>query len=67
MAAGFDRTRVRVVADPTVARNTHEVAISGAAGEAFMRFENRPSADNPKTSAITALSLVSAALQRGQI
>ena len=64
LAAGFERTRVQVVADPAVSRNPHEIAISGAAGGAFMRFENRPSPDNPKTSAITALSLLSAVLRR---
>ncbi|MEF2551041.1 aspartate dehydrogenase [Aurantimonas sp. A2-1-M11] len=63
LAAGFDRTRVQVIADPAVARNTHEIAISGAAGDAFLRFENHPSPDNPKTSAITALSLVSTVLR----
>jgi len=64
LAAGFERTRVRVVADPRVTRNTHEIAITGAAGDALLRFENRASPDNPKTSAITALSLVATALRR---
>lgn len=63
LAAGFDRTRVRVIADPAVTRNTHETAISSEAGDAFMRFENHPSPDNPKSSAITALSLVSTVLR----
>ena len=64
LAAGIDRTRVRVVADPFVTTNTHEIEVTGAAGEAFLRFANRPSPDNPKTSMITALSLASVVQRR---
>ena len=64
LAAGIDRTLVRVVADPAVTTNTHEIAVTGAAGDAFLRFANRPSPDNPKTSMITALSLASAVRKR---
>ncbi len=58
LAAGIGRTAVRVVADPAVRLNTHEIEASSAFGEAFMRFANLPSPDNPKTSAITAASLL---------
>lgn len=51
---------VRVVADPQADGNTHEIEAASSAGTAFMRFVNAPSPDNPKTSAITALSLLSA-------
>lgn len=51
---------VRVVADPEADGNTHEIEAASSAGTAFMRFVNTPSPDNPKTSAITALSLLSA-------
>lgn len=64
LAAGIDRTLVRVVADPSVTTNTHEITVTGAAGEAFLRFANRPSPDNPKTSMITALSLASVVQRR---
>lgn len=64
LAAGIDRTRVKVVADPAVTTNTHEITVTGAAGEASMRFANKPSPDNPKTSMITALSLASAVQRR---
>ncbi|GAA5658028.1 L-aspartate dehydrogenase [Brucella sp. NBRC 13694] len=50
---------VRVLADPKAKGNTHEIEAESAAGTAFMRFENVPSPFNPKTSAITALSLAS--------
>ncbi|MEJ5083361.1 aspartate dehydrogenase [Ochrobactrum sp. MYb379] len=58
LAAGVERTAVRVVADPTVSLNTHEIEARSSFGEAFMRFANLPSPDNPKTSAITAASLL---------
>lgn len=60
LAAGPTRTAVRVVADPGVVRNTHEIEVESSVGTAFLKFENRPSAMNPKTSAVTALSLLSA-------
>jgi len=64
LAAGFDRVRVRVVADPEVARNTHEIVVSGPLGTSTMSFCNMPDPSNPKTSAITAYSLVAATLRR---
>ena len=55
---GMDATRVRVVADPRAAGNTHEIEVESAAGRARMVFENTPSQSNPKTSALTALSIL---------
>lgn len=63
LAAGVDRTRVRVIADPSVRGNTHEIDVTSAAGRGQFRFENTPSADNPKTSIITAFSLAAAVLR----
>lgn len=60
LAAGAARTSVRAVADPAATGNTHEIAVVSPAGSALMRFANRPSPDNPKTSALTALSLAAA-------
>jgi aspartate dehydrogenase len=40
--------------------NVHEIEIESAAGIAEFRFMNAPSPDNPKTSAVTALSLAAA-------
>lgn len=60
LAAGHERTVVRVVADPSAARNTHEIAVESPVGTATMSFANLPSPTNPKTSALTALSLAAA-------
>jgi aspartate dehydrogenase len=54
---GLDRTQARVVADPSVVRNTHEVEVEGAFGRLSVRMENIPS-ENPKTGRIVRLSLV---------
>jgi aspartate dehydrogenase len=61
---GMDALKVRVVADPAVERNSHEIEIESAAGRARFVFENTPSATNPKTSAVTALSIVQAVRER---
>jgi aspartate dehydrogenase len=52
---GFDRTRVRIYADPGVTRNTHEVRARGWFGELTFTIQNIPTS-NPKTGRITALS-----------
>ena len=56
---GPDKTRVRIVADPDVKTNTHEVVVEGDAGRITARTENVPSPENPKTSYLAALSCVS--------
>ena len=63
LAAGLDKVTVKVIADPLVVRNTHELDIDGVLGQARMSFANTPSPDNPKTSMLTAYSL-RAALER---
>jgi aspartate dehydrogenase len=55
---GFERTKVRIVADPTLDRNIHEVHIKSKGGEFFTQAKNLPSPDNPKTSYLAALSAV---------
>ncbi len=55
---GPDRSRVTLVADPASAVNRHEITATGAFGSMVLRFENAPLRDNPKSSAMTALSLV---------
>ncbi|MFT4053252.1 MAG: aspartate dehydrogenase [Novosphingobium sp.] len=55
---GFDRTEVELVADPTIATNVHELKFEGADGSFEVRIAGAPSAANPKTSALTAHSIV---------
>lgn len=55
---GLGQTQVALVADPQAVRNAHRVTASGAFGDMAITLENKPMATNPKTSELTALSLV---------
>jgi aspartate dehydrogenase len=52
------KVKVKVVADPTVHRNTHEIVVNWRFGEMFLRFENDPHPDNPHTSALAAWAAI---------
>lgn len=52
------KVKVRVVSDPKVERNTHEIKVTWRFGEMFLRFENDPHPDNPHTSALAAWSAI---------
>jgi aspartate dehydrogenase len=60
---GPERTRIEVWADPSVTRNTHSVTVKSDSSDLTMTIENIPSAENPRTGTITALSVI-AALRR---
>lgn len=60
---GPDRTEVEVWADPAVTRNTHTILVKSDSSDLTMTIENIPSAENPRTGVITALSVI-AALRR---
>lgn len=55
---GFDRTRVKVVLDPTVTVNSHKLKVSGRFGNFSMELNNFPALSNPKTSYLAALSAI---------
>ena len=55
---GLDRTRVELIADPASTMNGHRIIASGAFGRMDITLENKPLATNPKSSELTALSLV---------
>ena len=57
---GFDKTRVRLVADPDTPRTIHTLKVSGAFGELELKVQNLPHPDNPSTTFLAALSAVSA-------
>jgi aspartate dehydrogenase len=68
---GFDRTQLKVVADPAITKNTHTIEISGRTGTITVRLENVPAPDNPKTawlacySALAALKLMGSPIRYG--
>jgi len=57
---GMDRTRLKVVADPGLALNTHTIRVAGSAGRFTVVLENVPSPENPKTSWLACYSALSA-------
>ncbi|MDG6226079.1 MAG: aspartate dehydrogenase [Candidatus Thermoplasmatota archaeon] len=54
--AGFENTKVRIIADPNVDRNTHTLKVSGRFGEMTIEMSNMPSDTNPRTSYLAPLS-----------
>jgi len=55
---GAEKTIVRVIADPTLERNIHEIEVVGEFGKLTVHVENVPSIENPKTSYLAALSAI---------
>jgi aspartate dehydrogenase len=68
---GFDRTRLKVVADPALTHNTHFIEIRGKAGNISIKLENVPAPENPKTawlacySGLAALKLIQSPVRYG--
>jgi aspartate dehydrogenase len=57
---GFDRTRLKVVADPALRHNTHYIDVRGKTGNISIKLENVPSPDNPKTAWLACYSALAA-------
>lgn len=55
---GFERTKVKVFVDPHISHNTHEIEARGKFGEIKLQIRNTPSAGNPKTGYIVAMSVI---------
>lgn len=50
---------VELYVDPAVDRNIHEIFVEGVFGDIYIRVNNLPSPDNPATSYLAALSILS--------
>ncbi len=55
---GADRTRVKIVADPNINTNKHQIIVKGRFGEFNFIVNNIPSPTNPKTSYLAILSAI---------
>jgi aspartate dehydrogenase len=55
---GFEATKIRILADPGVTHNTHEIQCRGKAGQMKFVFENVPVPANPKTTYLACLSVL---------
>lgn len=61
---GMNETQVRLIADPSATRNTHEYSVVSEATEYSMCLTGKASALNPKTSMTTVYSLARAVLNK---
>lgn len=55
---GFDETNVELIADPTVSRNIHEIHAKGDFGQFSFCIEGNALPDNPRSSALAAMSAI---------
>lgn len=55
---GFDETHVRLIADASITQNIHEVTAKGTFGEFHFQIHGNSLPDNPRSSALAAMSVV---------
>ncbi|MGB5166274.1 MAG: aspartate dehydrogenase [Woeseiaceae bacterium] len=63
---GFDDTKVKLIADPNVNENIHEIQAIGDFGRFSFVIRGHSLPDNPKSSALAAMSVVSRLTQETQ-
>ncbi|MEM9317712.1 MAG: aspartate dehydrogenase [Pseudomonadota bacterium] len=56
---GFEATRVQLIADPTITRNIHELSAEGEFGTFRFEISGNALPDNPRSSALAAMSVLS--------
>ncbi|MBL4628031.1 MAG: aspartate dehydrogenase, partial [Roseicyclus sp.] len=61
--AGFDTTQVTLIADPQAPGNIHEITAEGRFGHLHFQITGNSLPDNPRSSALAAMSGVAAILQ----
>jgi aspartate dehydrogenase len=64
---GPDKTGVKIISDPSIEKNNHQIEATGSFGKLSLQVENDPMPNNPKTSYLAALSVLSALKNRGSI
>ena len=61
---GLDDTQVTLIADPGVTENIHEIAVKGAFGTFHFQIAGKGLPENPRSSALAAMSIVAALAER---
>ncbi len=65
--AGFDKTEIQLIADPAAKDNRSRIEAQGPFGELRVEMRGLPMPDNPKTSAVTAHSILHAIASRDSL
>ena len=65
--AGFDKTEIQLIADPAASDNRSRIEAQGPFGELRVEMRGLPMPDNPKTSAVTAHSILHAIASRDSL
>ena len=63
---GFDETMVKLIADPNIEENIHEVEAIGEFGRMSFEIRGRSLPDNPRSSALAAMSVIATIEQQAQ-
>lgn len=63
---GTNETKVKIIADPQATKNEHMIEIKGAFGTASVIVANSPMENNPNTSYLAALSVLSTLKKQAQ-
>lgn len=63
---GFDNTQVKLIADADISENIHEVQATGEFGSFAFEIRGHSLPDNPRSSALAAMSIVSKLEQESQ-
>ena len=63
--AGFEKTKIELVADPAAAGNLNEITAEGPFGKFEIRQLGKTRPEAPRTSISAPLSIVRAVLNRG--
>lgn len=58
LTVSAEKVKVRVISDPKVNRNVHEIKVNWKHGDMLLKFFNDPHPENPKTSALAAWSAI---------
>lgn len=53
-----ENTFVRIITSPEYSKNTHEITVEAESGNIYIRCENLPHPENPKTSYLAVLSAI---------
>lgn len=63
---GFDDTQVKLIADPDISENIHEIRATGDFGSFSFEVRGHSLPDNPRSSALAAMSVVARLEQESQ-